>query len=73
MYISVCAADTVVSGRGREFRGKVVKDEFYSRWGSELFPSALASLYPSISLSLSLSPFLSLSVLISLFRSLDSL
>lgn len=53
--------------RGCE-RGKVVKGEFYSRWGSELLPSALASLRPSISLLLSL--FLSL---LFLLRSLDRL
>lgn len=33
-------------------RSKVVKGEFYSRWGSELLPSALASLRPSLFLSL---------------------
>ena len=55
----MCSGYRVVSRRRKgsyKLGGKVVKGEFYSRWGSELLPSTpLILLFLSFSLSLSLS------------------
>lgn len=58
-HVHICMCSETVSSlrnaRGRELRGKVVKGEFYSRWGSELLPSVSRfslSFYFSFSLSL---------------------